>query len=627
MRYPEKVPFNQLETYHPDVLAKKYIYETADDLLAGGNQIRENLEKYLCKKPDEDAEVYKYRKKIFTYTPILGQCLAQLMNRMTASNHVINGLGTQGDEGKFWAKFRESVNGNNQKEKNFIKEVFYRLLKYERVYAVIDIEYTENLPKNRKEQDEQGLMPYIALYDPCKVVHYDEKDGRLQWIKIRELMTEYDPVGIPRVYLNWTFIDDKEINIYSCPVELAKDGTPSPVLGFDLETKEYMVSKKSTIEHGRDSIPVVKIQAPENLWVVKEAIYLVLEHIRVHNNLSYTANLAGQIQRLFTPMAETVDKMVDIEEAKQQTGNHRVLIGSGFSFNETTGSAISTITGYLQGIESRIKDLVFSNGISAGTDRPMQESGVAKSMDFISQEQALTAYGEELLRFLENCYKLVALAHGLPPDKAEMISVSGLNEFVLDSVDAKVDRLARLEKLETPIADTAMRLVTEDLQRALTPNASIDEQNTIQNETKESFKPEEHFELSMEELSSLVLNQIVSVKTAQELLGFDPEAEWENISEQMRNMQEIQAEAEPEPEAEGEGEGETVAVDLDMQIQEVASALSMATDATVVEVLDGVGYVEGGDNLQGILDTLMAELSQKLEIPLEEVKSMVSGME
>jgi hypothetical protein len=184
-----------------------------------------------------------------------------------------------------------------------------------------------------------------------------------------------------------------------------------------------------------------------------------------------------------------------------------------------------------------------------------------------------------------------------------------------------------LEKLETPIADTAMRLVTEDLQRALTPNASIDEQNTIQNETKESFKPEEHFELSMEELSSLVLNQIVSVKTAQELLGFDPEAEWENISEQMRNMQEIQAEAEPEPEAEGEGEGETVAVDLDMQIQEVASALSMATDATVVEVLDGVGYVEGGDNLQGILDTLMAELSQKLEIPLEEVKSMVSGME
>jgi hypothetical protein len=182
-----------------------------------------------------------------------------------------------------------------------------------------------------------------------------------------------------------------------------------------------------------------------------------------------------------------------------------------------------------------------------------------------------------------------------------------------------------LEKLETPIADTAMRLVTEDLQRALTPNASIDEQNTIQNETKESFKPEEHFELSMEELSSLVLNQIVSVKTAQELLGFDPEAEWENISEQMRNMQEIQAEAEPE--GEGEGEGETVAVDLDMQIQEVASALSMATDATVVEVLDGVGYVEGGDNLQGILDTLMAELSQKLEIPLEEVKSMVSEME
>ena len=58
----------------------------------------------------------------------------------------------------------------------------------------------------------------------------------------------------------------------------------------------------------------------------------------------------------------------------------------------------------------------------------MQESGVAKSMDFISQEQALAAYGEQLLFFLEECYKLVALTQGFSKEEISQISVSGISK-------------------------------------------------------------------------------------------------------------------------------------------------------------------------------------------------------
>jgi hypothetical protein len=70
-------------------------------------------------------------------------------------------------------------------------------------------------------------------------------------------------------------------------------------------------------------------------------------------------------------------------------------------------------------------------------------------------------------------------------------------------------------------------------------NSSILEQEIIHNETLQDFSEVDHPELGLEELTSLVLNQIVSVSTAQELLGFDPSVEWDSIKEQLLVRQAI----------------------------------------------------------------------------------------
>lgn len=626
MEYPKKVAFEILESVHPEVEQNQELFNITDDLLGGGQRLKDNLEKYLVKKPDEDAEIYKYRKKLFTYVPILGQCLAQLLNRMTASNHTINGFSESPKHKEFWFKFRESVNGNHQKEKAFIKDVFFKLLKYGKVYAVIEKDYSDILPTNKKEEEELGLMPYIALYDPRSVIHYQEIDGKLKWIKIRELETNYNPVGETQYFLKWTFIDDTFITSYRCPMIYSNTGKLEPDVQSEFNSSSYMIPLTKQVAHERGTIPVVRIQIPENLWVTKEAIFLVLEHIRVHNNLTYTANVAGQIQRLFTPMSESADKMVDLEEARGQTGNHRVLIGQGFTFNETTGTAINTIAGYLGKLESRIKDLIFSNGISAGDDRPMQESGVAKSMDFISQEQALAAYGEQLLFFLEECYKLVALTQGFSKEEISQISVSGLNEFVLDTVDTKVNRISLLEALDTPISNTAMRLVVEDLQRALTPNASILEQEIIHNETLQDFSDVNHPKLGLEELTSLVLNQIVSVSTAQELLGFDPSVEWDRIKEQMLEMQAIQnPENKNSPTTETEQTKETEkpeeTVDPVETVVNLANALATLSNDKTEDILASVNFNENisPDEAKPIIMILAKKLGKLIDATPEEV--------
>ena len=256
----------------------------------------------------------------------------------------------------------------------------------------------------------------------------------------------------------------------------------------------------------------------------------------------------------------------------------------------------------------------------------MQESGVAKSMDFISQEQALAAYGEQLLFFLEECYKLVALTQGFSKEEISQISVSGLNEFVLDTVDTKVNRISLLEALDTPISNTAMRLVVEDLQRALTPNASILEQEIIHNETLQDFSEVDHPELGLEELTSLVLNQIVSVSTAQELLGFDPSVEWDRIKEQMLEMQAIQnPEGKNSPTTETEQTKETEkpeeTVDPVETVVNLANALATLSNDKTEDILASVNFNENmsPDEAKPIIMILANKLGKLIDATPEEV--------
>lgn len=615
MFYPATLDFNTLEEYHPDIKENLCLYQTIDDLITGGEKLKNNISKYLIKKPGEDIEVYNYRKKLFTYTPVIGQALNQLLNRLSASNYLVNGLPEKQD----WSSILESLDGERMKEKEFIKQAFLRMLKYQCVFGIIEKPYSEIEPQNRKEEEELNLNPYIALYDHRQVVHYQEHNNKLQWVKLRNLICEYSPTGGNNTYLEWTFIDESKMVMYRCPVKV-EDGKCTPKLNPDQDTGVFNVPKYNEIEHGRSSIPVVKAELPSTLWVVKEAIYLTLEHIRIHNNLTYTANVAGMIQRLFTPLRETADAPADIDGAKLQVGNERTLIGSSFSFNETTGSAISTVSGYADKLEDRIEDIIFSNGMSVNRDRPIQESGEAKKLDFTSQEQALISYGERLIDFVEECYRKMADAMGSNESEIKRISVSGLNEFILNTVEAKINRIEKLERLASPISEAVMKHVVSDLQRALTPNASTEEQAQIKRETEVNYEPDDFPELGINEVLSLFQNQVISEESIQEILGLDPQEESQRIKNQLEKKANLEGEINvilAEAQAEADSVSNAQSNQFEQVLLGVASYLGSLSDVSSDKVLEEAGYEPGLDlkALSVVLESVIGKISVITAVP------------
>jgi hypothetical protein len=165
-----------------------------------------------------------------------------------------------------------------------------------------------------------------------------------------------------------------------------------------------------------------------------------------------------------------------------------------------------------------------------------------------------------------------------------------------------------------------MRLVVEDLQRALTPNASILEQEIIHNETLQDFSKVDHPELGLEELTSLVLNQIVSVSTAQELLGFDPSVEWDRIKEQMLEMQAIQnPEGKNSPTTDSEETEKTV--DPFETVVNLANALATLSNNKTEDILASVNFNEdiSPEEAKQIIMILAEELGKLIDATPEEV--------
>lgn len=633
MDYPNYIEYEKLEECHPEVEMNSEMYDNIDILLEGGARLEKHIEKFLVKKPDEDKEIYSFRKKIFTYEPILGQCVAQLLNRMCVSNYIVEGLPQEGDEAEFWEYFRENIDGQGLKEKDFLKDVFMTLLKYRKAFILVDKPFVDDEVNSLRDEKELGITPYSVVYGGNIVTHYHEVDGKLQWVKLRKMVWEYSPVEDTKCFIEYTFIDKDTMAQYKVEVDIDDNGCYHPTKEYlDESTEEVVVPLVQVMEHGRGEVPIIKIELPHNLYVAKEAYYLCLEHIRVHNNLSYTSVVAGQIQRLFRPIKEGSDTMVDMNAAKLQTGNDRVLIGESFSYNETTGSAITTVSTYMARLEARIKDIIFSNGLSNDTDRPMQESGVAKSMDFIAQEQALQSYGEKLIDSLETLYRMVAKIRPQSEEYVRDISVSGMNEFVLDSVDAKINRMIQLDTLEAELAPTVNKLVVEDLQRALTPYASSKEQALIKEETDKKFDDANDFpELETNEIISLVQNQLLSNSTAQEILGFQPDQEKERVETQMLDMAETENEiagimgAGENTEGEGGIPGDNQApVDPSTAVA-LAEVLAQKSGVTVDEILNTVGFNEqlAPEEMNSIVRVLAEQISELTGAPTEEILAQV----
>jgi hypothetical protein len=527
MDYPDLLSLQVLQQEHPAFTANIDLFKEIDTLYQAGVELEHNKHDYLVSKPGEDSTTFEYRKKIFTYEPILTESLSEFAN-LFATNSYIMDLPIN----DFWDSFSYNTDGFGRPEKLLIRNCLIQLLKYRTVFGYVDKKQVSNSFVNnfKTSINSNKEIPYVVLLDPKTVIHWEKEGTSVNWIKFRQIETIHSPVNEPVHIARWVFIDDEKIVVYQTEINKTDNHSQlSPInrnkdsfYGLDDSyNNASMIPKFIEVYHEQPTIPIFCAEIPEETWTSNLAIHLVREHIRIHNNLTFACNIAGVIQRLFKPMRENADDIIDIEEAQNmaQTGNEYVIVGDDFKYVEAGGSSIQVLDDRCDRIATRIKSLIFCNGVGVNRNSPAQESGRAKSYDFVNQEAALKAVGGIIQPWLQNVYRRIAWLYGFKQDDIDKIFIYGMDDFNLDAPDEKLERLVRLSQLALPIPNTAYQLLLLDFIKSLFPSIPPKDFKKLQKELKEIYSTG-HPYISQENLMKMYELSLLPPDKVFEYAGF-----------------------------------------------------------------------------------------------------------
>ncbi|AUT00900.1 hypothetical protein CLI64_11095 [Nostoc sp. CENA543] len=491
MTYPAKLKFKLLETCHDDYLSSINSLRRIDLLTAGGHRLEKNLEEFLPRRPGETQELYETRLSKYCYTNLLGSAISQQVSKLSNSSLVVSGLVS--DE-NFWNEFREDTSLNGRSEKELISHVFREVLKFGKVFLHVDKPPSAVRPANRLQEQVLGLRPYVVAYSPFQVTDWYE-DSRLRWIKVRQqFKIQPNPAQEPQTVVTWKFIDERSVATYSAVVELSKSGKIEKVNGEPVND-ETEVSLTSEIAHGLNTLPVIKLELPDNLWVGNQAYPKALEHLKTEHSRHDMLTLAyfqRTYKRTVMPDGDLTESYTEIEPLK--TGLQHVLELEKFEWNEPQGTIVEHINKTLESIKAEVRDLVSLGGGSVTTEA-IRQSGVSKQMDFVKQEAILREYGALLCQCYQQVLQLVARSAGLA--NPELISVTGLSNFENNTLESLIEEVSNLtginfSVLRANLPPTAYKLTYSQIVNLLVGNLSAEQQQAINDEIDQMLQSDEN---------------------------------------------------------------------------------------------------------------------------------------
>lgn len=489
MKFPATLPLKTLEAQHPGYAAIASTLAKIDDLTAGGNQLEAKKAQYLRPRPGEEPDLYKLRLEKFTYTNILGLAIAQQTSKLSGGSLAISGLEPHQD---FWNWFREHTNRKGRSEKDLVSESFRVGLKFKTCYWHVEKPYSAIQPETKQHEEMLGIKPYVCVYSPMEVTNWEDDDSGLQWIKVRQLSTKTSPFEKPLIKATWTFITTTHTAKYEALVKLSRKGAIAEIVDEKGESlgsgEDAIVSLARLVVHGVGKLPVLKLEIPDDLWVTNQAYLKAMEHLRLENSRSDTAEMVGYVQRTYKPI-QNPDTDLDhtfIDASEDLKSGNQYIIKGDFAFNEASGASLASVGAVLQEIRDTIQDMIGMARASA-TKGAVEQSGISKKLDYVVQELILKAYGAIVCDRYQDLLQLVGRVAGFADAETEAISVTGLNSFDVDSLETLLAIALELQMVLPNLPPTVVKLFYEQLSNLLIKNASAEQQQEIREELDTIF--------------------------------------------------------------------------------------------------------------------------------------------
>lgn len=481
--YPNNLNLSTLESTHPDYSSMLPVWNEIDLLASGGYKLKQAVKIFLPQRPGEDSQTYEHRLKKFTYLNILASAIGDVTSKLSNSSLIVSGA-----ENEAIKTFRTDTNLSGRDEKTLLSHLLREALKFKKVYIHVDKTKSGIIPLNKAQEELLRIKPYVTTYSPFEVINWSEEKGRLNWIKVRQVITDTsNPLLPPTTKVIWTFIDSVYIARYEVSnIELDKHGAISKIDGEHVNEDTLIKLSGELIVHGLGEIPVVKLELPDELWLTDQASAKALEHLRIDCS-KYDLLTFAYFQRTYkkvqTPDDDLDQSFVDTDSKPLPTGLQHILELENFEWSEPQGHILPHQMDALRQIEDQVKTLLSQGGVSAELGAVAQ-SGESKKMDFSKEETLLRFYGQLLSNIYQKVLKLVSKSVGHPP---ESISVTGLDDFENDNLDSQVAKLTVLStvdfaKLKAELPALAFSLIYNDLISKAVGNLSANQQEQIKKE-------------------------------------------------------------------------------------------------------------------------------------------------
>ncbi|MBD2196606.1 MULTISPECIES: hypothetical protein [Calothrix] len=484
MEYPNKLPLELLQSTHPEYTLMLPAYREIDLLASGGYKLKAQIKQFLPRRPGEDLDIYETRLHKFTYSNVLGQAISKQLSKFNNSTVTVSGIEKNQT---FWDDFRDDTDLAGRSEKNLISNIFRELLKFKKVYLHVDKPKSEVTPLNKAQEETLGIRPYVTLYSAMQVINWSETKGRPDWVKVYQIVQDTtNPLSPPQTKAIWTFIDAKYVARYEAYVELDSAGNIKNVLeGEDKRgNRDVDVYLNSRVPHNLGTIPVVKVEVPDDLWACDQAASKALEHLRTDcskYDLLTLAYFQRTYKRVQTPDGD-IHATFEGDDEAPPTGLQHVLELEKFEWSEPQGHILAHLRESLSQIENQVRDLVSLGGVSSSLGA-VQQSGVSKQLDFYNQETILKSYGQILVDAYQDLLQLVAKSQGI----TDLVTVSGLDKFELDNLDNLLTNIKELVDtdlsiLQAQLPPTAYLILYKKLITLLLGNLSPEQEREIEEE-------------------------------------------------------------------------------------------------------------------------------------------------
>jgi hypothetical protein len=474
-----------LDAKHPTYDAETW--ERYWALYKGGKTLRQHVKHFLNQNEGEPAALYQRRLKEAAYRSYVGPIVDYYGAALFTSPPIARAKDDAGEiveADDYYSDWKEDCDGAGCDFHDFLRARFRDMLVRETAWWIVELPEAEAPVENKLDWADKDLgEACLHAVESGQVYDWEcDARGRLQWVTIH---TFSKPRHSPRDKRN---LLRQEWRVY--------DATNVEIFAIEYDPQERMLMPEDEIPslgikaHGFKRVPVVRMHAPDGLWLVDRVAEAQTEHFRL------SAGLGWAIRR--TCYAMPIFKTADIDRPPKMGTGYYLIVGAedGLEWAAPPAQPFEVIATEVMTQKDEIYRV--TNQMALGVENnaaAIGRSAQSKETDSSSTETCLRAYAAPVREAAELTYDLLSEGRG---DAEIDWSIEGLDRFNLADATASVAVATQAQLLDIPSRTfkVEMARATAD---ALLPGIDQGTKDTIHTELEEGVAAAEDLKDEMKQ--------------------------------------------------------------------------------------------------------------------------------